>query len=174
VTEQAQAFAEIASQHGGGAFQWATDAAKREQLWKARHDAYYAMLALRPGSVGIATDVCVPIARLAECIVETRRDAAASSLPMGLVGHVGDGNFHMIYVVDPNNPDEMAEAKRLNELMVRRALAMGGTSTGEHGVGYGKLAFMEAEHGEALTVMRALKQTLDPHNLMNPGKVLPS
>ncbi len=174
VAEQAEMVKAIAAEEGGRDFQWATDEAARAKLWKARHDAYFAALALRPGAAAIATDVCVPIARLAECIAETRKDNAASSLSVGLIGHVGDGNFHQVYLVDPENPAEMAEAQRLNERMVLRALAMGGTCTGEHGVGYGKLKFLKAEHGEAVSVMRAIKAALDPHNLMNPGKMIPS
>ncbi len=172
VSEQAEMVKEIAAEHGGLGFQWATDPDERARLWKARHDAYFAALALRPGSVGITTDVCVPISGLAECIIETKKDVASSSLIVPLVGHAGDGNFHLIYLVDPGNPDEMAEAKRLNERMVLRALAMGGTCTGEHGVGYGKIGFLEAEHGEGLSVMRLLKKALDPDNLMNPGKMV--
>jgi D-lactate dehydrogenase (cytochrome) len=116
--------------------------------------------------------VCVPISRLTECISETKKDLATSTLVAPLVGHVGDGNFHLVFVIDPNNSSELAEAKRLNERMVMRALAMGGTCTGEHGVGYGKMPFLAAEHGEALDVMRAIKKALDPHNLMNPGKMV--
>jgi D-lactate dehydrogenase (cytochrome) len=172
VAEQAEMVKEIAAEHGGLGFQWAIDPDDRARLWKARHDAYFASLALRPGSVGVTTDVCVPISRLTECIVETKKDLVSSSLVAPLVGHAGDGNFHLVYVIDPNNPAELEEAKRLNERMVRRALAMGGTCTGEHGVGYGKLPFLEAEHGEALSVMRMIKRALDPHNLMNPGKMI--
>ncbi len=141
-------------------------------MWQARHDAYFATLALAPGKQGIATDVCVPISRLAECIAETRKDLEDSSVVAPLVGHVGDGNFHLIYLIDPDDVDEVAEAKRLNERMVMRALAMDGTCTGEHGIGYGKLDFLQAEHGEAVSVMRLIKQALDPDNLMNPGKVV--
>jgi D-lactate dehydrogenase (cytochrome) len=173
VTEQAEMVRRIAADAGGGAFRWATDPEERARLWKARHDAYFAALALRPGAVGVTTDVCVPISRLVECIVETKRDHAATSLIVPLVGHVGDGNFHLIYVVDPEAPEELAEASRLNERTVRRALAMGGTCTGEHGVGIGKLGFVAAEHGDALEVMRAIKRALDPHGVMNPGKLVP-
>lgn len=172
VVEQAEMVKEIAAEQGGRDFHWAVNPEDRARLWKARHDAYFATLALRPGAAAITTDVCVPIARLAECIVETKKDNAGSSLIIALVGHAGDGNFHQIYLVDLNDPAEMAEAKRLNERMVMRALAMGGTCTGEHGVGYGKMGFLETEHGEALSVMRLVKQALDPHNLMNPGKMV--
>jgi D-lactate dehydrogenase (cytochrome) len=173
VAEQARMIGELALQHGGGEFRWATDPQERERLWKARHDAYFANLALRPGAAAVTTDVCVPISRLAECISETKKDIAASSVTAPLVGHVGDGNFHLVYLFDPNNPAELDEAKRLNERMVMRALAMGGTCTGEHGVGHGKIGFLEAEHGEALQVMRQIKRALDPQNLMNPGKLVP-
>jgi D-lactate dehydrogenase (cytochrome) len=159
-------------EHGGRAFHWATDTATRERLWRARHDAYWAALALRPGASGLTTDVCVPISRLAECIVETKRDLAAAPVPVALVGHVGDGNFHLVFLVRPDDPAEMAAVRRLNERMVLRALAMGGTCTGEHGVGIGKLPYMAREHGESLEVMRALKRALDPHDIMNPGKLI--
>ncbi len=172
VTEQAEAVKKIAEDNGGSDFQWTINPDDRARLWKARHDAYFAALALRPGASGLTTDVCVPISRLAECIIETKSDLATSSLIAPLVGHAGDGNFHLVFLVNPDDPAEMAEAKRLNERMVRRALAMGGTCTGEHGVGYGKMPFLEAEHGEALEVMRALKRALDPHNIMNPGKMV--
>lgn len=170
--EQAEAVREIAAEQGGGRFRWAVHEEDRNQLWHARHNALYAALALRPGAKGWTTDVCVPISALAQCIVETKADNAQSSLIIPLVGHVGDGNFHLIYVIDPENDEELAEAHRLNERMVRRALAMGGTCTGEHGVGFGKMAYLPAEHGEALDVMRTIKQALDPQNLMNPGKML--
>jgi D-lactate dehydrogenase (cytochrome) len=172
VVEQAQIVEALVREHAGKSFQWATDAEERARLWQARHDAYYACLALRPGSKGLATDVCVPISRLAECIVETRRDIDESFLIAPIVGHVGDGNFHVVMLLDPDNADELAEAKRLNERMVMRALAMDGTCTGEHGVGTGKMEFLTAEHGEAVSVMRALKRALDPDNIMNPGKIL--
>ena len=141
-------------------------------MWQARHDAYYAALALRPGSKGWPTDVCVPISRLAECIAETKRDLAQSSIPSALAGHVGDGNFHLIFMIDPQSPEEIAEASRLNDRMVARALAMEGTCTGEHGIGYGKIDFLPAEHGEAVSVMRSIKQALDPNDIMNPGKIV--
>ena len=173
VADQAQTVAGYAREHGGADFRWATSLDDRARLWKARHDAYYAALALQPGLKGWTTDVCVPISRLADCIVETKKDNAASFLTAALVGHAGDGNFHMIYLVDPDNADHVNEAKRLTERMVHRALAMGGTCSGEHGVGYGKLAYLEQEHGASLAVMRAIKQTLDPDDLMNPGKLIP-
>jgi D-lactate dehydrogenase (cytochrome) len=172
VAEQAEAVKAIAGEYGGNDFRWATTSEERSKLWQARHDAYYAALALRPGSKGWATDVCVPISRLAECISETKRDLASSSIPSALVGHVGDGNFHLVFMIDPQRPEEIAEAGRLNDRMVARALAMEGTSTGEHGVGYGKMDFLVSEHGEAVSVMRAIKKALDPGNIMNPGKIV--
>ncbi|HVH76932.1 MAG TPA: FAD-linked oxidase C-terminal domain-containing protein [Stellaceae bacterium] len=172
VAEQVETVKALAAEHGGGDFRWATTPEERSKLWQARHDAYYAALARRPGSKGWATDVCVPISRLAECIAETKRDLEHSSIPSALVGHVGDGNFHLVFMIDPDCPEEIAEASRLNDRMVARALAMDGTSTGEHGVGYGKMEFLVAEHGEALSVMRAIKRALDPENLLNPGKIV--
>jgi D-lactate dehydrogenase (cytochrome) len=132
----------------------------------------YAALALRPGAKGWTTDVCVPISRLAECIIETKKDNVGAPFPICLVGHAGDGNFHLIYVLDPESASERAAAARLNERMVMRALAMGGTCTGEHGVGLGKMKFLEAEHGASLEIMRTIKRALDPDNRMNPGKMI--
>ncbi len=172
VKAQAIEVGEIAREQGGGEFLWATDQAEREKLWQARHDSYYAALALRPGSKGLTTDVCVPISRLAECIAETKKDLEASFLIAPLVGHVGDGNFHLTFLTDPNHPADLQEAERLHERLVLRALAMDGTCTGEHGVGLGKRRFLEAEHGKALTAMHAIKQAFDPGNIMNPGKIL--
>ena len=172
VAEQAQRVGELATEFGAGEFRWATLQEERNALWQARHDAYYAALALRPGSQGWPTDVCVPISRLAECLLETKRDIAESGLLAPIVGHVGDGNFHLVYVVDPEDREEMARAEAHNDRMVMRALAMGGTCTGEHGIGYGKIKFLQAEHGDSVAVMRQLKQALDPDNLMNPGKVI--
>ena len=172
VAEQAETVQAIAGEFGGGEFTWTAHAEERAKLWQARHDTYFATLALEPGKQGFATDVCVPISRLAECIAETQADLAASTMTAPLVGHVGDGNFHLIYLIDPDDADELAEAKRLNERMVMRAIAMDGTCTGEHGIGYGKLDFLQAEHGEAVSVMRLIKKALDPDNLMNPGKVV--
>jgi len=172
VREQAEMVQAIAAEHGGSDFRWAIRTEDRNRLWQARHDAFYAALALRPGSVGWTTDVCVPISRLAECITETREDLAASDVLATIVGHVGDGNFHVIFVLDPDSPEAFAEAQRLNERMVARALAMEGTCTGEHGIGSGKLGFLAMEHGEAVDVMLLVKRALDPANLMNPGKVL--
>jgi D-lactate dehydrogenase (cytochrome) len=173
VVEQAEMVREIAIERGGGDFRWALREEDRTKLWRARHDAYYASLALRPGAKGWTTDVCVPISALAQCIAETKADNRQSKLPIALVGHAGDGNFHLIYVIDPESDAEMDEAHRLNQRMVQRALALGGTCTGEHGVGIGKLEYLAAEHGSALDVMRAIKRALDPQNLMNPGKLIP-
>jgi D-lactate dehydrogenase (cytochrome) len=173
VDEQAQAVEEIARENGALGFERAVGLDERARLWHARHDAYYAALALRPGSRGLITDVCVPISRLAECIAQTLDDVKGSPLVATLVGHVGDGNFHMIFPIDPDAPAERDEAYRLSARMAERAQRMGGTCTGEHGVGIGKLRFLRAEHGEALDVMRTIKQALDPFNLMNPGKLIP-
>lgn len=172
VAEQAETAAAIAAEHGGSGFRWTTSTEERNRLWQARHDAYYAALALRPGAKGWPTDVCVPISRLAECITATRTDLDDSPLVSTIVGHVGDGNFHVILVFDPDDPDEVAEAERLNQRMVERGLSMGGTCTGEHGIGYGKLALLAAEHGDCLDAMRAIKQALDPSGILNPGKII--
>ena len=172
VVEQVETVEAVAHDFGGSDFQWATKAEDRARLWQARHDAYYAAIALRPGSKGYATDVCVPISRLAECIVETRKDIEESNILAPIVGHVGDGNFHLVMVLDPDDADEMARAKALNERLVMRGLAMDGTCTGEHGVGYGKIDFLVAEHGEAVSVMRTIKTALDPLGIMNPGKIV--
>jgi D-lactate dehydrogenase (cytochrome) len=172
VAEQAEAVKVIAREFGADGFRWETTPEERSKLWQARHDAYYAALALRPGSKGLATDVCVPISRLAECIIETKRDLSQSPIPYALVGHVGDGNFHLVFMIDPNRPEEVAEASRLNDRMVTRALAMEGTCTGEHGIGYGKMDFLIAEHGEAVEVMRTIKKALDPDDILNPGKIV--
>ena len=172
VAEQAEAVQAIAAEFGGGDFRWSTKTEERNHLWQARHDAAYAAMALKPGYKGFPTDVCVPISRFAECLTETKRDVDDSFLTVPIVGHAGDGNFHLVILVDPENGDEIAEAKRLNERLVMRALAMDGTCTGEHGIGFGKLDFLVAEHGEAVSLMRDLKRTIDPANIMNPGKVV--
>ncbi|MBM3541111.1 MAG: FAD-binding protein [Alphaproteobacteria bacterium] len=172
VAEQAEAVEAIARENGAAAFQWATKPEERTKLWQARHDAGYAAMALKPGGRIWPTDVCVPISRLADCILETKRDMEQSFLLAPIVGHVGDGNFHLTIVIDPTDPKDLKEAERINERLVMRAIAMDGTSTGEHGIGYGKLDFLHAEHGEAVSVMRAIKAALDPDNLMNPGKIV--
>jgi D-lactate dehydrogenase (cytochrome) len=174
VAEQAETVKAIAADCGGAEFQWATRAEERNRLWQARHDAFWATLALRPGAKGIVTDVCVPISRLAECIGAVKRDIATAGLLAPLVGHVGDGNFHLIFLVDLDDPDEVARAKAVNAHMVEQALALGGTCTGEHGVGMGKIPYLEAEHGAvAVRTMRAIKHALDPDNILNPGKIVP-
>ena len=172
VAEQAKMVQMIVYEHGGADFSWATKPEDRRKLWRARHDVVYADKALRERAQLWATDVCVPISRLAECIAETQKDLAASYLPAPIVGHAGDGNFHVSFVLDPNDSKEMAEAQRLNQRLVHRALSLDGTCTGEHGIGCGKLDFLIAEHGEAVSVMRAIKQAIDPNNIMNPGKIL--
>lgn len=172
VAEQIETVNALAAANGGGDFQWADRPEDRSRLWKARHEAYYAALQLKPGAKGMASDVCVPISRLAECIVETKRDIQASFIPAPIVGHVGDGNFHVVFVVDPDSREEIAEVERLNARLVQRALDMEGTCTGEHGIGWGKLDWLEAELGDALEIMRKVKRALDPLNIMNPGKVV--
>lgn len=174
VAEQSQCVAEIATEQGGEDFDWATRPEDRSRLWQARHDAYFACLQLKPGSRAFPTDVCVPISRLAECIQETNEDIGQVSIPITLFGHVGDGNFHLVVLIDPDNPQDMREAEWINERLVERALLMEGTCTGEHGVGIGKRRFLVREHGQgAVDVMRAIKQALDPRNILNPGKILP-
>ncbi len=174
VAEQAETVQAIAGEHGGRGFEWSATPEERTRLWTARHNAYFACLNLRPGARVLSTDVCVPISRLADCIAATEEDVATSGLPIILLGHVGDGNFHLGINVDPASHDEMDRAEALNRRLVARAIDMGGTSTGEHGVGIGKLEFMAREHGAAaLAAMRAIKLALDPKNLMNPGKVVP-
>jgi D-lactate dehydrogenase (cytochrome) len=170
--DQAAAVQAIALERGGGEFVWATKLEDRERLWQARHHAFYAALALRPGSRAWTTDVCVPISQLAACIADTQRDHADAPFPVCLVGHAGDGNFHLIYMLDPASAEELRVAQRLNGRLVRRALALGGTCTGEHGVGYGKMQYLAEEHGAGLDVMRAIKRALDPENRMNPGKIV--
>jgi len=173
VSEQAQIVEGLAAERGGRGFQWATRLEDRERLWHARHNVHFAALALRPGCRSMATDVCVPISRLADCVLQTKADHANAPFPVCLVGHAGDGNFHVIYLIDPAKPAELDEARRLNERMVSRALAMGGTCSGEHGVGYGKMKFLAAEHGEnGVELMRSIKRALDPENRMNPGKIV--
>jgi D-lactate dehydrogenase (cytochrome) len=173
VAEQSQRFGEIAAEFGGGPFTWTTRPEERTRLWEARHNAAMSNFALRPGAAMIATDVCVPISRLADCVTETQADIEASRLIAPIVGHIGDGNFHLTLLIDNNDADEVKRAKALSERLVERALAMDGTSTGEHGVGQGKMKYMLMEHGPAaLEVMAAIKRALDPQNLMNPGKIV--
>jgi len=172
VAEQVAQVKEFAAEQGGVDFRWAATPEERSKLWQARHDAHYATMARRPGARVWATDVCVPISQLAQCIAETSADIERSSLMAGMVGHVGDGNFHVAFLVDPQQPEEIAEAAHLNEQLVLRAIAMDGTSTGEHGIGSGKMDFLVAEHGDAVSVMRTLKRALDPDNILNPGKIV--
>ncbi len=172
VAEQSERFGEIAAELGGGPFQWTTRQEDRTRRWDARHNAAMANFALRPGAQMIATDVCVPISRLAECVTQTQADIAQSRLVAPIVGHVGDGNFHLTLMIDMSDAGEVARAKALNERLVERALAMDGTCTGEHGVGQGKIKYLLAEHGApALAAMKAIKRALDPQNIMNPGKI---
>jgi D-lactate dehydrogenase (cytochrome) len=173
VAEQAQLVQEIATEHGGEGFEWATKPEERTRLWSARHQAYFAGLQLRPGTRAVSTDVCVPISRLTECIVATMRDIEQASMPIPLFGHVGDGNFHCMVLIRPDNEADLAEAKAFNERLVDRALSMEGTCTGEHGIGSGKIKSLKKEHGDAVDLMVAIKRTFDPDNLMNPGKVVP-
>ena len=174
VEEHARLVKDVTDEHGGSAFRWTSSLEERAKLWEARHNALYATIASRPGCKAWTSDVCVPIAHLAECIVETQADLAASRLVAPLVGHAGDGNFHLIFMLDPNDPDEQARVAAANHRLVERALKFGGTCSGEHGVGTGKLKYLEQEHGaEALAVMRQVKAALDPKNLMNPGKLVP-
>ena len=171
VREQAETVRELAEANGGGVFRWSNLPEERSKLWKARHDAYYAAIGLRKGAVGWPTDVCVPISRLAECIAETKRDLETASMPAPILGHVGDGNFHVIFVLDPDSKEEAEEAERLNRRLVERALAMDGTCTGEHGIGLGKQDWLVAELGDAVDLMRTIKRALDPKDLFNPGKI---
>lgn len=171
VAEETRVVEALARAEGALDFAAARDEAGREELWRARHDAAHAAIALRPGCHALSTDVCVPISALVECVTETRRDLDAAGLVAPIVGHAGDGNFHCIILVDPDRPEEIERAMDANRRMVARALALGGTCTGEHGVGLGKREFLEAEHGEGVAVMRAVKAALDPRGLMNPGKI---
>jgi len=172
VSEQTQTFGEIAAEHGGADFAWATRAEDRNRLWKARHDAFYAGKSLRPGAEGYVTDCCVPISRLAECIAGTREEIARSGLIAPLVGHVGDGNFHLLILIEKDNAEELAQAQDLAHRINTLALACGGTVTGEHGVGLGKKRYMLQEHGDAYAVMGDLKRSFDPRNILNPGKLV--
>ncbi len=173
VAEQVRLVDEISRDFGASGFQWAEQEEDRQRLWRARHDAYYAGLAARPGSRGYVTDVCVPISRLADCVAETQADIAAAGVFAPIIGHVGDGNFHATIFIDPDNEAEFETALGLDKRMVERALAMGGTCTGEHGIGLGKLKHMRREHGDgAVELMQTIKRALDPQNILNPGKVV--
>ncbi|MDW6020718.1 FAD-linked oxidase C-terminal domain-containing protein [Mesorhizobium sp. BAC0120] len=173
VAEQAAVFGEIVAEYGGGPFISATAAEERAKLWKARHDAYFASMSLKPGMTGLSTDVCVPISRLAECIAETEADISEHGLIAPIVGHVGDGNFHVLVLMEPGNPGDIEATEAFVARLNRRAIAFDGTCTGEHGIGQGKIAFIEEEMGAGVDFMRMIKQALDPLNIMNPGKILP-
>ena len=172
VKEQAELVQEIASEFGGNAFEWASTPEERTRLWTARHNAYFAAIQSRPGCVAISTDTCVPISRLADCLLDSVAETDASGIPYFLVGHVGDGNFHFGYLIDPNDPQEREVAEGLNHKLVERALRLEGTCTGEHGVGLHKMDFLVTETGAgAVDMMRTIKRALDPQNIMNPGKI---
>jgi len=173
VKEQAELVQQIADEHQAIGFEWATRPEDRSRLWQARHNAYFALLQMRPGCRAISTDCCVPISRLAECLLETKADCERENIIHGIVGHVGDGNFHVQMLVDPNDPEDIARAEGVNERMVHRAIAMDGTCTGEHGIGLHKMDFLIHETGEdAVDVMRSIKHALDPNNIFNPGKII--
>ncbi|MEO6984012.1 MAG: FAD-linked oxidase C-terminal domain-containing protein, partial [Paralcaligenes sp.] len=175
VKEQAQVVQEITHDNGGMDFEWAEHPEDRNRLWTARHNAYFAGLQLRPGSRSSTTDVCVPISRLAQCVSETAKELDQASFPYTIVGHVGDGNFHVLMLLDPDNQAEWKESESLNHRLVARAIEMDGTCTGEHGIGLHKMEFMLAEHGpDALDLMRSLKYAFDPRNILNPGKIIPA
>ena len=172
VKEQAETVQEIAADFGGQAFEWATTPEERTRLWTARHNAYFAAIQSKPGCRAISTDTCVPISRLADCLLDSVAEADDSGIPYFLVGHVGDGNFHFGYLIDPDNAEERRVAEELNHQLVSRALTLGGTCTGEHGVGLHKMDFLRREAGDgAITMMRTLKRALDPDNILNPGKI---
>ena len=172
VKEQAELFGEITAEFGGGPFQWTTVEEERAKLWKARHDAYWASQALRPGAKGLSTDVCVPISRLADCIAETEDDIAELGLIAPIVGHAGDGNFHTLVLLDTDVPAEIEATEEFVARLNRRAIRMEGTCTGEHGIGQGKMGFLELEHGAGVDYMRMIKRAFDPQDIMNPGKIL--
>jgi D-lactate dehydrogenase (cytochrome) len=174
VAEQAGLVKEIVADNGASGFQWASDPEARAQLWRARHNIHYAIQGMRPNARVWSTDVCVPISALTQVMTETQPDLEAASFFIATVGHVGDGNFHLGLCIDPNSPAELAEAEILNDRLVRRAIALDGTCTGEHGVGYGKAKFMDLEHGDGVRFMRMIKQALDPKDILNPGKILPA
>jgi D-lactate dehydrogenase (cytochrome) len=174
VAEQAESFGEIVAEYGGGPFISTSNAEERTKLWKARHDAYWASMALRPGATGLSTDVCVPISRLAECIVATEADIAEHGMTAPIVGHVGDGNFHVLVLMDRDDPASIEATEAFVGRLNMRAIAMEGTCTGEHGIGQGKIAFMDHEHGAGADFMRTIKSALDPLDILNPGKILPA
>ena len=172
VAEQSRRFGEIAADHGGGPFAWTTQAEERSRMWQARHDVFWACMGLRPGARAFATDVCVPISRLADCVEETQQDIAEAGLIAPIVGHVGDGNFHVSPLIDMNDPAEIRAAEAFGERLARRAIAMDGTCTGEHGVGQKKIGYLDVEHApETLDLLRRVKAAFDPGNMFNPGKI---
>jgi D-lactate dehydrogenase (cytochrome) len=171
-TDQAEMLQAIAAEHGGREFQWKPSLEAQDELWSARHAAYYAAHALLPNSKVFVTDVCVPISRLADCITETKNDLSQVSFPATIVGHVGDGNFHVLCVFREGDDSQFEEVRSFADGVVRRALRMGGTCTGEHGIGFGKLKYLREEHGDSLETMHAIKAALDPENRMNPGKII--
>ncbi len=173
VSEDAQNFGAVVQEFGGSDFQWSLNSEERQRLWSMRHNAYYAGLSLRPGATALTTDICVPISRLAEAIRLTREDIEKTDLLAPIVGHVGDGNYHVLFLLEPGNAQELTKVQKIADRMAERALQMGGTTTGEHGIGLGKLGYMRSEHGQAWDVMGDIKRTLDPNNIMNPGKVVP-
>jgi D-lactate dehydrogenase (cytochrome) len=170
--EQVEIFKELAAAEEGGPLEWAGRPEDRTKLWQARHDSYWANLSLRPGANAMATDVCVPVSRLADCVAQTYADIEGMKLIAPIVGHVGDGNFHVMPLIDMSSPEEIGAVETFNERLVARALAMGGTSTGEHGIGSGKMKFLRPEHGAGVDIMKAIKRALDPDNILNPGKIV--
>ena len=173
VAEQVEMVSAIVEENGGKDFRWANAPEERNRLWKARHNAFYAVVSQRPNAKGWSSDVCVPVSRLGDCILETRALLKDCTVPTAILGHVGDGNYHVVFAVDPNNAEELAEVAAINKKMVRHAISVGGTSTGEHGVGTGKIAYLREEHGDAVDLMSVIKQAVDPAGIMNPGKILP-
>jgi D-lactate dehydrogenase (cytochrome) len=173
VAEQVEMVSAIVEENGGKDFEWANAPEERNRLWKARHNAFYAVVSQRPNAKGWSSDVCVPVSRLGDCILETRALLKDCPVPAAILGHVGDGNFHVVFAVDPNNAEELAEVAAINKKMVRHAISVGGTSTGEHGVGTGKIAYLREEHGDAVDLMSVIKRAVDPAGIMNPGKILP-
>ncbi|MDQ1184504.1 FAD-binding oxidoreductase [Agrobacterium larrymoorei] len=172
VQEQVEMVSSIVQENGGQDFEWANAPEERKRLWKARHNAFYAVVSQRPNAKGWSSDVCVPVSKLGDCIVATRELLKECSVPAAILGHVGDGNYHVVFAVDPTNAEELAEVAAINKKMVRYALSAGGTSTGEHGVGTGKIAYLREEHGDAVDLMAVIKQAVDPAGIMNPGKIL--
>ncbi len=173
VAEQVEMVSAIVAENGGKDFKWANAPEERNRLWKARHNAFYAVVSQRPNAKGWSSDVCVPVSRLGDCILETRALLKDCTVPTAILGHVGDGNYHVVFAVDPNNAEELVEVAAINKKMVRHAISVGGTSTGEHGVGTGKIAYLREEHGDAVDLMSVIKRAVDPAGIMNPGKILP-